>query len=56
MAFGVMVTPAPISLSARACSKTRTGTPKCCRDRAAVRPPIPAPMIATGPSRYRAPG
>jgi hypothetical protein len=51
MAFGVTVTPAPISLSARACSKTRTGTPKRCREKAAVRPPIPAPMIATGPSR-----
>jgi hypothetical protein len=34
--------PTPISRSARACSKTRIGTPKCWSDRAAVRPPIPA--------------
>jgi hypothetical protein len=45
VAFGLSCTPAPISLSACACSSTVTSNPFFNSASAAVNPPIPAPAM-----------
>src|SRR5689334_10753672 len=59
IALGCRATPAPISLSSAAASYTATSIPARDRAFAAVRPPMPPPMIATrvmpGPVSCQAP-
>ena len=45
IALGVIVTPAPISRSSRACSNTQTRKPKCWSASAALNPPMPPPTM-----------
>jgi hypothetical protein len=46
-AFGLIWTPAPTSPNADACSYTCTSNPASSNDKAAPRPPMPAPMMPT---------
>ena len=51
VAFGASWMPAPTSRRAGACSKTRTPSPARARVRAAVRPPMPAPITTASTGR-----
>jgi hypothetical protein len=47
LALPAMAIPAPISRSSVSCSKTRTDIDCCSRLAASVKPPMPAPTMAT---------